>query len=255
MQGPALDRYINTFAIRSFRDTADRDYVHARLAYRSRLIQQFQWSSLHCLEKYAKGILLLNRIPAKKLRHQVSGALSLLTDSDRFSIELSDAAREFVNELEFGAEFRYYEVSYHSQPYDIMRLDLAVSELRRYCQVLAWASESRPSCEVALQASLQRIRAAQESNSRDTCIVSGWLEQVIRDRKHPARLALLWQNLYFGPSSRKSVRLRAYEEAGNSPMDMHPFLLDEVLRYIYFPPRLVKEWRLEIARREREGAA
>lgn len=48
------DALLNDFAIRSFRDTADRDYIHARLAYRAQLVPQFQWSALHCLEKYAK---------------------------------------------------------------------------------------------------------------------------------------------------------------------------------------------------------
>jgi hypothetical protein len=37
----SLDQKVNSFAIRTFRDTADRDYVHARLAYRSQLVQQF----------------------------------------------------------------------------------------------------------------------------------------------------------------------------------------------------------------------
>ena len=41
---------VNDFAIRSFRETADKDYIAARMAYRARLIQPFLWSALHCLE-------------------------------------------------------------------------------------------------------------------------------------------------------------------------------------------------------------
>ena len=47
---------VNSFALRAFRDTADRDYIHARMAYRADLFPQFHWSALHALEKYAKCI-------------------------------------------------------------------------------------------------------------------------------------------------------------------------------------------------------
>jgi len=33
---------VNDFAIRSFRETADKDYITARMAYRARLIQPFR---------------------------------------------------------------------------------------------------------------------------------------------------------------------------------------------------------------------
>ncbi len=69
---PSLDKLLNDFALRSLRETADKDYVHARLAYRYRLIPQFFWSSLHSLEKYTKCVLLLNRIDATKVKHEVS---------------------------------------------------------------------------------------------------------------------------------------------------------------------------------------
>jgi len=61
------DMLLNDFAIRCFRNTADRDYVHARLAFRARIIPQFLWSSLHCIEKYGKCILLLNRMKQNRL--------------------------------------------------------------------------------------------------------------------------------------------------------------------------------------------
>lgn len=80
---------LNSFAIRSFRYTADRDYVHARLAYRAQLVPQFLWSSLHCLEKYAKGTLLLNRIEARSARHTVTPLLKVFNDQAKFQIVLS----------------------------------------------------------------------------------------------------------------------------------------------------------------------
>ena len=56
---------INDFAIRSFRDIADYDYISARMAYRAKLLPQFLWLGLQAIEKYLKCILLLNRIKAK----------------------------------------------------------------------------------------------------------------------------------------------------------------------------------------------
>lgn len=247
------DAVLNTFAIRSFRDTADRDYVHARLAYRARLVPQFQWSALHCLEKYAKGILVLNRVPARGVRHEVSGALNLLAKHGKFEITLSDVAREFIERLEDGAEFRYFEVSYSNERFDIARLDRAVSEIRRYCQPLDWDLQTPTGTRNLLEPMLNRIRVAQESSPRDTCIMGGWLENLLRDSSHPARVALVWQNLYFGASRRRSVRLSGYIEAGNSPLYMHPEILDEVLKYVFLPKRIEREWRDELARRIAEA--
>jgi len=62
---------VNNFALRSLREIADKDYVHAELAYKSKLVPQFLWSSLHALEKYVKCILVLNRIDATRVKHEV----------------------------------------------------------------------------------------------------------------------------------------------------------------------------------------
>jgi hypothetical protein len=240
------DTLLNTFAIRSFRDTADRDYIHARLAYKAQLIPQFQWSALHCLEKYSKCILLLNRIPAKKLRHEITGALDLIAKHGAFEVELSPKSLEFINRLETGAEFRYFEVSYSNKPHDLLRLDLAVSELRRYCQCLDWFRYTESAREPSFQPMLEIIRHAAKNSPMNTCIMNGWLENIIKNKKHPGREALIWKNLFFGSTNRKVVRLRGYIEAGNAPLYMHPEILDEVLKYVYLPNRLVKEWREEI---------
>lgn len=207
------DAVLNTFALRSFRDTADRDYIHARLAYQARLVPQFQWSALHCLEKYAKGILLLNRISSTKLRHEVSGALALLSEKGKFKTALSEESLKFIERLENGAEFRYFEVSYSNYPHDIVRLDHAVSELRRYCQVLDYDLQTADGPINLLTPMLARIQHAAEKSPRDTCVMGGWLEGVIKDRTHSARKPLIWQNLYFGAGTRNRVKLNGYIEA------------------------------------------
>lgn len=241
------DILLNDFATRSFRDTADRDYVHARLAYRARLIPQFQWSALHCLEKYAKGMLLLNRIPAKKLRHEVSGALELMEKRGTFKIELSTQSLDFIERLESGARFRYFEVSYSNRPHDLVRLDRAVSEFRRYCQVVNLTLCDEHDEVNVLELMLEQIRRAATDSPFETCISNGWLEKVIKDRKHSARAALVWQNLYFGSSNRKKAKLIGYIEGGNSPLYLHPEILEDVQKYVFFPESLAAELKRELA--------
>ncbi|WMD21555.1 HEPN domain-containing protein [Achromobacter seleniivolatilans] len=130
-----LDRYVNAFGTQSFRDQADRDYVAARLACRHELFPQFLWSSHQAIEKYLKGILLYNRIKANKVGHDLAQALSL-TQSLPFEIELSKRSHRFIEHLAEVGEFRYIDVPYHVYGHILVDLDLAVWEVRRYCQIL-----------------------------------------------------------------------------------------------------------------------
>lgn len=92
---------LNDFAIKSFRDTADLDYIAARLAYQSRLMPQALWSGLQSIEKYFKCILLLNRINIKndKLGHDIEKALKVIEDKLPFSINLSASTLEYISHL------------------------------------------------------------------------------------------------------------------------------------------------------------
>jgi hypothetical protein len=243
---------LNNFAIRSFRDTGDRDYIHARLAYRAQLVPQFLWSSLHCLEKYVKCILLLNRVPAKSLGHSVLRGVDMMSKNGPFPIPLTDQTENFIKRLEKGAEFRYFEVSYSNHYFDIIRLDAAVWELRRYCQPLNYVFEMQGKKVNALEMNLKRVRRGIEKEEKGTCIMGGWLESVLAEENHAAREPFLWKNLYFGASRRKAVKLRGFLEAGNAPLYMHPEILDDVLEYIYLPKRVEKAWREEFSRRVKE---
>ncbi|WP_435949485.1 hypothetical protein [Psychrobacter sp. DM8] len=121
-------------AIRCFRDTADQDYIHARLAYRNNLTPQFLWSSLHCLEKYSKCILLANLIKGKEISHNISPAINKFEKHTNVSLNISDDVSDFINKLEERAKYRYLTVSNMSFGYDIFLLDKSVHQIRRYCQ-------------------------------------------------------------------------------------------------------------------------
>ena len=239
---------LNDFAIRCFRDTADRDYIHARLAYRAQLVPQFRWSALHSLEKYAKCILLLNRVKAKGVGHEVSGSLKRMKESGPYPISVSQQTDRFIDHLESGAQFRYFELSYSNTGRDVIKLDRAVWELRRYCQCLNYNITVNGRSISALDSNLQRLKDAVSKIEKDTCILGGWLEQVIKKKEHPAREPLLWQNLYFGPSKRKRILFADYFEAGNSPLYLHPEILDEVTQYVHLPKEIKNLWREELAK-------
>lgn len=252
---------VNDFAIRSFRETADKDYITARMAYRARLIQPFLWSALHCLEKYVKGILVLNRVKAHK-GHSVLPGIERMKQHGKFKLDLSADTLKFIKNLEDdGAEYRYYEVSYDIKPFDIARLDRAVWELRRYCQPLDYDIVDMNGKKVNLLThELDRIHRAKAKHEKGTCVMGGILERIIEKKDHPAREALIWNNLFFGPSRRKGVKMRSNWESGNSPFFLHPEIIDEVVKYVYIPKdiaegvrQFAKQQATEKAKAERDA--
>ena len=228
---------LNDFAIRSFRETADKDYITARMAYRARLIQPFRWSALHCLEKYVKGILLLNRVDAKNLGHCVLPGIERMKLQGKFEIDLSDETSKYLKNLEdSGAKDRYYLDSYDIEPFDIVRFDRAIWEIRRYCQPLDFDTVDMNGKTAPLLADeLDRVHRAKEKLEKGTCITGGILERIMEQKDHPAREALIWNNLFFGPSRRKSVKIQPDWEAGNSPLFLHPEIIDELINYVNIP--------------------
>ncbi|MFA6232103.1 MAG: HEPN domain-containing protein [Rhodanobacter sp.] len=235
---------VNDFAIRSFRETADKDYIAARMAYRSQLIQPFLWSALHCLEKYVKGILVLNRVKAHT-GHSVLPGIERMKLHGKFELDLSADTVKFIKKLEdYGAEYRYYEVSYDIRPFDLARFDRAVWELRRYCQPLDYdITDMNGKTVNLLTYELDRIHRAKAMHAKGTCVMGGVLENIIEKRDHPAREALIWNNLFFGTSRRKGVKMRPNWEAGNSPFFLHPEIIDEVVKYVYIPKNIVEDMR------------
>jgi len=232
----SMHSLVNDFAIRSFRETADKDYIAARMSYRARLIQPFLWSALHCLEKYVKCILILNRVRAHK-GHSVLPGIEKMKQHGKFELDLSAATVKFIKKLEdYGAEYRYYEVSYDIMPFDLARFDRSVWEIRRYCQSLDYEIVDLNGKAVnVLNQELDRVHQAKEMRLKGTCVLGGVLEKIIERRDHPAREALIWNNLFFGPSRRKSVKMRSDWEAGNSPFFPNPEIIDEVVKYVYVP--------------------
>ena len=242
-----IDRRINDFASRSFRDMADRDYIAARLACRAQLMPQFLWSAQQAIEKYCKYILLVNRIKAAAVRHDIQRALELMENA-RFKVDLSHLSRTFIDHVaEFG-EYRYLDVSYAVHGYALIDLDRAVWDLRRYCQVLdVFGKELTAVEQRMLDAARARLRESKEKPPHEFRLLNGYLERVLIDKKHPARAALIWNNAFFGERKRKSVRARKYINAENAPLYLFPHMLDQLLEYVFVPKELVDAYRRHLA--------
>ena len=225
---PTNNQLINSFAIRSFRDIADGDYIAARMASRASMVVQYLWASQQAIEKYLKCILLLNRIPATDMRHDLDKCLQRIADSNRLTLDLTQPTRDFIAYLDQIGRFRYLEVSNTAMGRDLVLLDRAVWELRRYC---------------TLYPGLNRAVLTPGKASPKVVLPGGYLEKVIDDKRHLARESLLWQNAFFGKRPRRHSRPESWSQSTNSPLYLHPHILDEILQYVFFPRDLVKAYR------------
>jgi HEPN domain-containing protein len=218
-----LDVLVNEFAIRSFRDEADGDYIAARFALRSELTSQYLWSSQQAMEKYLKCIILMNRIEHPNKRwHKPSVGLQAIEQSGKLSLGLTAPTRDFLDYLDRYGEVRYFEVSYTASMCDLVKLDRAVWELRRFCTL---ATEPRMAV-LGHHEPVPKVR-----------LERGRLEAILDTRDHPARRSLLWENGFFGGRRRDVVRLPNRFEVKNAPLDMHSHIVEEVSKYVHISKR------------------
>jgi HEPN domain-containing protein len=239
----STDALLNDFATRSFRDVADEDYIAARLAFRARLIPQFLWGSLQALEKYLKCMLVLNRIPARR-GHDLGEILAEFEKNKPFELRLSARSMKFVEFLDTYGRHRYFESSWYMMGEEILDLDRAVWEVRRYARVMRYEFHGKDGSKVnALPIELAHNTEAESRHPQNFHITGGRLESILEKKDHPAREPLVWQNGFFGKSHRKSARLRHGLQLANSPLTLHPELLDEVLKYVWLPKDVREAYR------------
>lgn len=223
-------RYFTRVALDCYRDNADRDYAHARLAYQALLGNQFLWSSLHCLEKYAKCICLLNEVSSKEIRHEVLRAINKVqAERKDLDIALSPKVIEFIQRLErSGAHDRYMGVDFFAEPEDLLMLDMSVFSIREFCfpkltdEELAIAKQMHSDSQVPPQ---------------HRRLYSGWLERAIHTPSDKAHSAITWNNAQLG----KPIMGSSDIPFGNfmfarSPLSTGtPELLDELSGLIRIP--------------------
>jgi HEPN domain-containing protein len=244
---------LNSFAIRSFRDVADQDYIAARMSYRTALYSQFHWSALQAVEKYIKGILLLNRVRAKNLSHDLALALKALKKLP-FEVRLSKISRDFIDHLDRVGAYRYLESSYYVMGPKVIELDRTVWELRRYCKVMDYTLRLEVGTEKRMLDLEVAGTEAHQDHPHRLRIRGGVLEKIIDSTDHPAREQLLWQNGFFGRRSRKRVRVPMPFHATNAPLTLDPELVDDVLEYVFLPKHVAEAYRELANEQNRMGA-
>jgi HEPN domain-containing protein len=247
-----VDLYLNDFATRSFRDTADEDYIMARSAYRAELYAQFLWSGLQAIEKYIKAILLYNRIaqPQKqgaRLGHDLERGLNELKRLP-FAVKLSKPSLDIITHLDTYGRFRYLDTPYHIHGDELIKLDRAVWELRLYCQVLNYTVELGDELVEMLPLNLAKIEKAME-NPKPVVEFTGVIEAILSKKDHPARPALVWKNLFFNRHQRKTIKWRTHMHAVNSPLSLRPELLEDVCKYVWLPREVIRAYEEELRQR------
>jgi len=217
---------LNDLAIRCFRDTADQDYIAARLAYHHTLPAPSLWQSQQTLEKYLKCILLLHRIEARDVGHSLLKAIGKIEANQAIALALTPATKEFVDHIEmYGAE-RYLTTTRFALGRHIVNLDRAVWELRRFCTLNPNPRKLK----------LQKGRRAKRYS------LDGWLEDVLKVDDDRCR-ALLRENAFIGVSRKLRVRVPGWISASNAPLYMHPEILPLAMKYIKIPAELVTAFK------------
>ena len=208
------------------------------MAYRAEIFPQAYWASQQALEKYIKAILLLRRIPQPRSKgklkpnHSLRALLQEL--EQKFSLKLFEATRQFISYIDAWDVDRYFIYPYGSAGVELMELDTAVWDIRRYCipynrgvspKGTAWETFDLKHIEDAVNHPPQRYRS----------LSTGLLDNILSDQNNMARPPLVWKNLCFGSGRRKSINLRETFSSHNSPLALYPEIIDEVRNYAYLP--------------------
>lgn len=206
------------------------------------------------MEKYLKYILLVNRIEARKIGHDLSKGLKKIDDNASFKLQLSSDVYKFIEHLDTFGRHRYFETMYTYDGSDLLLLDKTIWEVRRYCQPIEWRATRADGRVVDLSSAVLRsIELARDHPPYKFRHIHGHLEKIISKRSHPARPALVWQNAYFGTRDRPSVTLPGWSGFANSPLSLNPQIVDEVIKYVFLPRDVVAAFR-ELAAERATGA-
>ena len=213
-----MDRqdYLNDFAKRSLRYTADQDYISARMSFKARLIEPFLWSSLHAIEKYLKAILLFNTVDTREFGHDIVKLLKGVKEIDGFEFTFTDRAESFITYLNEFGENRYLEWSASLDESDLEDLDHTIWYIRRYCfdinveykEGFFPYQDHDYFKQYEEQPNKYKLRDGREGDDL--------LEKIIKD-KSDAYPHLVWQNQYFGQLRKKAIKSKVHRFSGINP--------------------------------------
>jgi HEPN domain-containing protein len=241
--------------VRDLRDTADEDYIAARITSRLGLYRNSAWCGLQALEKYLKVILLYSDQSVKRFRsHSLSKLLAAVERLPRISFELPDDCREFVTYLDEQGPNRYGDIPEYGEGLELFKLDRLVWHVRRYSQdfLLLPGDDSRYPGESA-----KRLAGVPGERSWATLSVfglwQGFLEGVLEKPDHSLRPYLVWKNKYYSIKKRSAIRFTRVIRFKRSALIMRPEILLPVLEHrLFIPPEVLEALRERKAERENQ---
>lgn len=234
---PRTKAEIFDFATRSFRDVADRDYIAARVCYRSGLQQQFLWMALQAVEKYLKGILLFDLRSTRAFSHNIKAAFDALLVVPDYQWQFPADIGVFIEYLQENGANRYFTYPYYTKGDELIQLDRVVWHLRRYCQRLRGELEVKGKKVDLLPLNLARIHHPRyATNPHEFLIIGGLLEKILAARNNPSdRRQLVWNNAYFGRRKLRVLRnFTFHSSSGNPTPFMHPGAFTELAKLVRF---------------------
>ena len=242
------DDFLNDYAVRCFRDTADTEYILARIAHRLEFFGQYHWHGLHAIEKYIKSILLFNRISSKEMKHDLNCGLKLLQNLPFFHI--NKTTETIIEHLNTYGHNRYLTFSYYEPDYySLGHFDFAIWDIRKFCRQLNIEFNNDKSNQ-SITHMVGIIENSSEQNTKEVYIAGGVLEKILATKNDPSRQHLIWQNPFFSSRKRKFVSQKLAFSAVNSPLTLHPEFLEEVEKYVHLSK---KEKVLYLKERNRRG--
>lgn len=219
-------------------DMADRDYLAARICWRSRLPEQFLWSALQCVEKSLKTILLLNDKSARKLSHDVEKALACVDAIPDLQFSVQKEVREFIGYLNRFGQNRYLERGFYMRGMELMKLDKTYWYLRRYCWNMRAYARAGKVPEPEFLASYSKH--FQDPNHLDRPmrfhLFTGYLENTLAGKHgHEQYKALVWKNVFFGKRDKGTFTFSPMSWSASPAHFRHPDVFDELSKIIDFP--------------------
>ena len=243
-----LQAVLNTFAKEIFRKQADFDYITARMNYKMQFRQQFLWSAQQAIEKYFKAILLFNGESTINYGHDLVTLYTEVKKIDYLEIKLPKFTSDFLNHLtKYGGNNRYMTNFSYNESNSLRKLDELAWNIRRYCQFIpdqCLGSDSR--IDGLKEAVINRINHPTFLKSPNIFTISGGELEKILDKPadEPARIALVWSNLYFGKKKRFKVKHKAFASSETPPQFRDWFIKDvefnEISKFIKFDKNTIE---------------
>lgn len=227
---------INSYASRIFRDTADQDYLAARACYKNGLVIQFLWMGQQAIEKYLKAIILYNGESTKSVGHNLIKALNKIRNINGLELDISESVLNFIEYLNNQGVNRYIEKNHYAFGNEILKLDRAVWEIRRYCKVLNYDLKMENGLvKNMMKLEIENIHKWKNSDKPyKFYLVGGFLEKILKNKKYRQRNILIWSNFYYGLKKKNEVSIPSNSGFINAEHFIHPENFPDYNEVIHF---------------------